>query len=270
MIVYMILNNINNKKYIGLTTGTLDFRWRRHKSLAVQGCQRPIYNALRKYGVENFTVSQIGKAETREQIGFLEQMYIRVFETTDKTFGYNITAGGEGVHGIPAWNKGKKLSPEYRAKLSEAHKGKSPSAETRLKMSLAGKGRKMDPEKFRWSDERKEAYSKSQTGNKVHSEKTKQKISAAHKKRAELGLKKKPISEETRAKLSAAGRKRIGPTGPRPWTDDQKIRFGEKMKGVPKSEEHKANMRASITPEVIKQRAETLKTKNFLKSVAWG
>lgn len=46
-------------------------------------------------------------------------------------------------YGKPAWNKGKTLSPETRAKLSEAHKGKTFTAETRAKMSASRKGKKL-------------------------------------------------------------------------------------------------------------------------------
>lgn len=41
----------------------------------------------------------------------------------------NLHPGGEGPIEARAWNKGKKLSPEYRKKLSEAHRGKKQSSE---------------------------------------------------------------------------------------------------------------------------------------------
>lgn len=47
--------------------------------------------------------------------------------------------------------KGKHLSPEARAKISEARRGRKISEEQKRKMSLAMKGRK-------WSDERKQKY----------------------------------------------------------------------------------------------------------------
>ncbi len=52
----------------------------------------------------------------------------------------------KGKKGIPSKRKGKKLSREWREKLSKAHKGKKPSIEHRKKISDALKGEKS----YRW------------------------------------------------------------------------------------------------------------------------
>lgn len=45
------------------------------------------------------------------------------------------------LYGKPSWNRGKKLSPETKAKISEALRCKTMSPETRAKISSAQKGR---------------------------------------------------------------------------------------------------------------------------------
>ena len=60
--------------------------------------------------------------------------------------------GNKGRKGQVAWNKGKSMSDEHKAKLSKSHlgistwnKGKSWSDEVKLKMSLAKKGMHKSP-----------------------------------------------------------------------------------------------------------------------------
>jgi Ni/Co efflux regulator RcnB len=49
---------------------------------------------------------------------------------------------GRKIVGHPAWNKGKTLPVEYRAKLSAAHRGKSLSAEHRAKIGESNRHKK--------------------------------------------------------------------------------------------------------------------------------
>lgn len=77
------------------------------------------------------------------------------------------------LRGRRAWNKGKKMSAEYRAKLSRAHRGKKLSEEHKRKIAEAGRGRSPSPE-------------------------TRQKLSEAHRGRT--------ISAETRQRIAKAKR----------------------------------------------------------------
>lgn len=62
MVIYKIVNHINNKVYVGQTTRSLKKRWRRHLS-DVNKLDYPIYKAMRKHGVENFSVEEIDRAK---------------------------------------------------------------------------------------------------------------------------------------------------------------------------------------------------------------
>lgn len=96
MIIYKITNKINNKVYIGLTKNTLKYRWSRHISESKNiNDTKHLYKAIRKYGVENFVIEQIDETNDFEKLGELERKYIKEFNSTDPTKGYNLTAGGE-------------------------------------------------------------------------------------------------------------------------------------------------------------------------------
>ena len=94
MCVYKITNLKNNKLYIGLTTVSLEQRWKGHITQANIGNQKPLYRAIRKYGVENFVIESICETNSFEDLGNMERLYIQKYNTRVPN-GYNISAGGE-------------------------------------------------------------------------------------------------------------------------------------------------------------------------------
>ena len=96
MIIYKITNNINNKVYIGLTTCSLEYRWSKH---LIEGRnvnnKKHLYKAMRKYGLENFSIEQIDSTEDFKELGRLEREYIKKYDSQNPIKGYNLTAGGE-------------------------------------------------------------------------------------------------------------------------------------------------------------------------------
>lgn len=94
MIIYKITNQVNGKIYIGLTTESLQKRWRSHK-ISSRNKNTHLYIAMRKYGVENFTIEVIDETDSFEELGRLERYYINQYNSQDPNFGYNVTAGGE-------------------------------------------------------------------------------------------------------------------------------------------------------------------------------
>ena len=53
--IYKITNNINDKVYVGQTAGTLEERFKQHKKKINSEDRKtyPLYNAMRKYGIEH-------------------------------------------------------------------------------------------------------------------------------------------------------------------------------------------------------------------------
>lgn len=184
-IVYLIVNHINGKAYVGKTNQTLGRRWSQHVYKAQSGSNTHLHHAIRKYGPNAFYMQILDVPE--DCLAFEKEIeFISRFGTTDRAVGYNLTCGGDGVE----------QTPEIRNKISVALTGKQISDVTRLKLRNANLGKK-------YSDETKRKVREAQRG-RVFSEETRKKIS--------LGLTGRIISDETRKKISMSltGRK-LGP-----------------------------------------------------------
>lgn len=90
-IVYMHINKINNKKYIGQTNQGLK---KRCGSQGQRYKKQPFYNAIKKYGWDNFNHIILKQNLSEEEADFYEQYFIKKYNTTNKKYGYNVTLGG--------------------------------------------------------------------------------------------------------------------------------------------------------------------------------
>ena len=96
-IIYIAINNINGKKYVGKTIGKLNRRINRHLNNS-KNCKLFYFQkALLKYGVENFKWEQ--KQYPIEDLEKWEKYWIKELNTIDPNKGYNLTKGGEGFTG---------------------------------------------------------------------------------------------------------------------------------------------------------------------------
>jgi putative endonuclease len=128
MLIYKILNLVNNKLYIGQTTLTLEKRIYAYKydamtfSKGKYKYKSKIIKAIAKYGLENFKFTVIDTALNQQELDEKEKFWIKKLNSTDRDSGYNIQLGGFGVgkhseetkqlmsaikKGKPAHNKGK-------------------------------------------------------------------------------------------------------------------------------------------------------------------
>jgi len=89
-VVYLITNIVNNKKYVGITTRSIDSRFEEHcKADSLIG------KAIRKYGKDNFTIEIIAETTSKEDTVEKEIYYISNYNSFEN--GYNLTIGGDGV-----------------------------------------------------------------------------------------------------------------------------------------------------------------------------
>lgn len=92
MIIYKITNNINKDFYIGKTSNDIETRFYHHKyNSQKRKSQTYLHRAMRKYGIKNFSISQIDKANTLKELNLKEIYWIESLSPH-----YNMTKGGDG------------------------------------------------------------------------------------------------------------------------------------------------------------------------------
>lgn len=96
--IYKITNLINGKSYIGQSIN-IQKRFNAHKSIAFNPNDKnydyPLYKAIRKYGIENFSFEILEVCDVSE-LNDKEIYYISKYNTYGK-FGYNQDSGGNQV-----------------------------------------------------------------------------------------------------------------------------------------------------------------------------
>lgn len=93
--IYLITNNINNKKYVGKTVRSIRERWVEHiqNSKNDKYKNRPLYRAMRKYGPDNFSIKELEKCGI-SILSDREKYWIKYYNSFKR--GYNATLGGDG------------------------------------------------------------------------------------------------------------------------------------------------------------------------------
>lgn len=217
----------NNKCYIGITSRSVEKRWGKN------GCQYNgnayLHNAIQKYGWDNIEHIILATNLSKEWACVLEQLLIAEYRSNESAFGYNFANGGEINRG---WHN--EVSEETRKNISlaitEWHK--RPEIKEHLRQVNLNKV---------VSDETRKRLSAAHKGlpsgmkGKKHSIESKQKMSKAQKGKIISDWQKKQISkansgrvvsDETREKLRQA---RLG----KKLTEGQKKKMSEAKKGKP-------------------------------------
>ena len=93
--IYCITNQINGKQYIGKTTESITKRFKEHcRDSKKERCEkRPLYDAMNKYGVQNFIAEELIQCEP-DELDSYEKLFIEKLDTYNN--GYNATKGGDG------------------------------------------------------------------------------------------------------------------------------------------------------------------------------
>ena len=211
MIVYAITNWLDGHKYVGQTGRTIEARWKEHCASARQPSrvkQCPyLYAAMNKYGIENFEISEIDRADDRDKLDDIEELWIAKLGTTDRNRGYNISFGGSSrphpetrarlsasLKGKPAWNKGKPMEEEHYKNCLAASKKKR------------GVPHNLTPDGRKKLSESRLGENNPNYGGKSMTEETRRRLGEAAKGRVawNRGI---PHTEEAKEKMR----------GPKPW-----------------------------------------------------
>lgn len=89
-LLYVHTNKINNKKYVGITSMETKQRWSNGSGYKGQ----IFYNAIQKYGWDNFEHEIIVEGLTESEADYWERLYIKGLNSKSPN-GYNITDGGD-------------------------------------------------------------------------------------------------------------------------------------------------------------------------------
>lgn len=90
--IYIIKNTVNSKVYIGQTRTSIDQRWKEHLRHAQYGDQ-VINKAMKKYGIDKFYIETLEICDI-SILDEREMYYIDLYDSTDKSKGYNVSIGG--------------------------------------------------------------------------------------------------------------------------------------------------------------------------------
>lgn len=184
--VYIHRNKINNKVYVGQTCQKPEKRWDNGRGYETSS---KFYNAILKYGWNNFEHIIISTNLSLEQANELEKQLIKKYNARNDAYGYNLDEGGRNT----------RHSEETKRKIGEANH-----------ISLQGK---------KWSEEHKKLISKKFSGKgnpfygKHHSNETKKKISDSRKGKyvgESHPFYGKHHSDESKAKISNSRKNKGG------------------------------------------------------------
>ena len=117
----------NGTMYVGITCSNPKRRWDCGRGYRKQPL---FFNAIQKYGWDNFKHEILLEGLTVEQACLAEKLFIAYWDLNNRNKGYNLESGGiENCH----------LADETRRKISESQIGRKASDETKIKMSKSQK-----------------------------------------------------------------------------------------------------------------------------------
>lgn len=216
--VYMHTNKINNKKYIGQTCKNVRDRWRN----GVGYINSPYFwNAIQKYGWDNFEHEIIANNLTKEEADKMEIELIALYDTTNDKNGYNLTSGGGGVSGFV-------FSEESKRKMSEF-------------------------QKKRWTDDLKEEWSKRYSGENnpmygVSRYGEENPMYGVHRYGEENPMYGKHLSDEAKLKIGEAHKKENWPKeGRQVISDKAKERLSDPTKNPMYGKNHTIEAREKMS-----------------------
>ena len=161
----------SGKVYVGITSNIPSVRW--GKAGNQYKGSRIFYNAIKKYGWDNFKHEILLENQPEKAAKYTEKYLIKWYKIHKVS--YNITDGGEGTLGfshpmsekckeaLRIANTGRKLTQEQKENLRKIHTGKKASSETIEKLRLSHLGHKD-------SEETKRKKSLNRKGKKLSKE----------------------------------------------------------------------------------------------------
>jgi hypothetical protein len=132
-VVYLYTSKSTKKNYVGQTIHE-GHRRRQHLYLS-KNAQDHFHRAIKKRGMSDFDYTVLFSMETNDskylskKLDEIESYYIKLYDSDNKDYGYNIKPGGKTCRGYT-------LSDLTKRKLSKAHIGIPMSSSAKAKLSF--------------------------------------------------------------------------------------------------------------------------------------
>lgn len=113
--VYITINHINNKKYIGQKKYDKEGKWKNYLGSGIA-----LNRAIKKYGSENFSKEIIEYCSSKEELDKREIYWIEFYDAVKSKHFYNIASGGDGGNTIAGYTEDQ--LKDYKQWKSKLHK----------------------------------------------------------------------------------------------------------------------------------------------------
>ena len=229
----------SGKHYIGLTSSTMERRWRQHvtlyNKLSRKGVEyrgnsaTPIlFYAFDKYNPNLWERTILFETDNLEEAKAKEIEFIAEYKTTDQNYGYNVLVGGQ-----TGW-AGKNLSEDHKEAQSKSRISWYDTEEGKL-----------------WKEQLSQRWSNTENNPST----------------LKIGQPGFAHTEETKAKISVANKGRnLGVS--RDFTEEHRKNISEAKKGIPLSPEHREKVIKAITgrkqPKSQKEKVAKALSKSYL------
>lgn len=155
--IYLTINLLTGKKYIGKHHGELDDDY--------LGSGKELIKDIKKLGKQNFKKEILFISQTEQENANKEREFIKVFNAIEDKDFYNIHEGGNGGNTIAGWSDEEKK--EYSKRLSEKYSGeKNPRYGVHLTEETKEKIRKNRDTSYMQTKEYRQNMSQAVSGEK--------------------------------------------------------------------------------------------------------
>jgi len=96
---YLLTSKTSGKQYVGYSSKGVSARLHKHHINAKRGQQTHLYNAIRLYGIDDFSSKILWEGRSKKKATDMEKFYIKNLDTYVN--GYNQSLGGDGGYCVP-------------------------------------------------------------------------------------------------------------------------------------------------------------------------
>lgn len=159
MFIYIIVNSVTGKYYIGQHKGSNLQKYLQDKLSHAKHKTKSgsvLFSSMRKHPKEVWSIhALLSSVQTREELDLYEREFINLLQSRDPRVGYNICKGGEGFTGVHTEATRKKIAvaaknmwenPDVRNSIVGALTGRPVSDKTRALMRDKNTGHKVTEE----------------------------------------------------------------------------------------------------------------------------